>query len=34
VVFIHHVALTADRAGLVRKHVPGIEVFGGITLNG
>jgi microsomal dipeptidase-like Zn-dependent dipeptidase len=34
VVFKNHVALTADRAWLVRKHVPGIKVFGGITLNG
>jgi hypothetical protein len=33
VVFKNHVALTADRAWLVRKHVPGIKVFGGITLN-
>lgn len=29
-----HVALTADRAWLVRKHVPGIKVFGGVALNG
>ncbi len=28
-----HVALTADRAWLVRKHVPGIKVFGGVALN-
>jgi hypothetical protein len=34
VVFKSHVALTADRAWLVRKHVPGIKVYGGITLNG
>ncbi|MBI1737570.1 MAG: histidinol phosphatase [Candidatus Rokubacteria bacterium] len=34
VVFKSHVALTADRAWLVRKHVPGVKVFGGITLNG
>jgi len=34
VVFKNHVALTADRAWLVRKHVPGINVFGGIVLNG
>jgi hypothetical protein len=34
VVFKNHVALTADRAWLVRKHVPGVKVFGGITLNG
>ena len=34
VVFKNHVALTADRAWLVRKHVAGVKVFGGITLNG
>ena len=34
IVFKNHVALTADRAWLVRKHVPGMKVFGGITLNG
>jgi hypothetical protein len=34
VVFKNHVAPTADRAWLVRKHVTGIKVFGGITLNG
>jgi hypothetical protein len=33
VVFKNHVTHTADRAFLVRKHVPGIQVFGGITLN-
>jgi hypothetical protein len=33
VVFKNHVTHTADRAFLVRKHVPGIEVFGGVTLN-
>ena len=33
VVFKNHVALTADRAWLVQKHVPGVKVFGGITLN-
>jgi hypothetical protein len=33
VVFKNHVTHTADRAFLVRKHVPGIRVFGGITLN-
>ena len=33
VVFKNHVALTADRAWLARKHVPGIRVFGGIVLN-
>jgi hypothetical protein len=34
VVFKNHVALTADRAWLARKHVAGIKVFGGIVLNG
>jgi hypothetical protein len=33
VVFKNHVTHTADRAWLVRKRVPGIKVFGGITLN-
>jgi hypothetical protein len=33
VVLKNHVALTADRAWLVRKRVPGVKVFGGITLN-
>jgi len=33
VVFKNHVTHTANRAFLVRKHVPGIKVFGGITLN-
>jgi hypothetical protein len=33
VVFKNHVTHTADRAFLVRKHVPGVKVFGGITLN-
>lgn len=33
VVFKNHLTHTADRAFLVRKHVPGIKVFGGITLN-
>ena len=33
VVFKSHVTLTADRAWLVRKHVPGVKVFGGVTLN-
>jgi len=28
------VALTADRAWLARKHVPGVKIFGGIVLNG
>src|SRR2546422_323818 len=34
VVLKNHVALTADRAWLVRKHNPGIKAFGGITLHG
>ena len=34
VVFKSHVTLTADRAWLARRHVPGIKVFGGVTLNG
>ena len=34
VVFKNHVVPTADRAWLARKHVPGVKVFGGITLNG
>ncbi len=34
VVLKNHVALTADRAWLVRKHVPGIKAFGGVALNG
>src|ERR1700704_7183058 len=29
----NHVTTTADRAALVMKVVPGIEVFGGIVLN-
>jgi hypothetical protein len=33
IVFKNHVTHTADRAWLARKHVPGIKVFGGITLN-
>jgi hypothetical protein len=33
IVFKNHVTHTADRAWLVRKHVPGIKVFGGVTLN-
>ena len=32
-VFKNHVTLTADRAWLARKHVPGIQIFGGIVLN-
>jgi hypothetical protein len=34
IVLKNHVALTADRAWLVRKHNPGIKAFGGIVLNG
>lgn len=34
VVMKSHTALTADRAWLVRKHVPGLKAFGGIALNG
>jgi hypothetical protein len=34
VVFKNHVTHTADRAWLVQKHVAGVKVFGGITLNG
>jgi len=34
VVLKNHVALTADRAWLVRKHNPGIKAFGGVVLNG
>ena len=33
IVFKNHVTHTADRAWLARKHVAGIKVFGGITLN-
>ena len=29
----NHVTMTADRAMLVMKTVPGIEIFGGIVLN-
>src|SRR5262249_59219627 len=29
----NHVVTTADRAWLVRKHVPGLNVFGGVVLN-
>lgn len=32
VVFSNHVALTADRAWLARKHVPNIKAFVGIVL--
>src|SRR5262245_61688592 len=34
VVLKNHVATTADRAWLARKHNPGVKAFGGITLNG
>jgi hypothetical protein len=33
IVLKNHVVPTADRAWFVRKHVKGIKVFGGITLN-
>lgn len=33
IVLKNHVTMTADRAVLVMKTVPGIEVFGGIVLN-
>jgi len=33
VVFKSHVTITADRAWLARKHVPGVKIFGGVTLN-
>lgn len=33
IVIKNHVTMTADRAALVMKVVPGIEVFGGIVLN-
>src|ERR671934_481110 len=33
IVLKNHVSTTADRAALVMKVVPGIEVFGGIVLN-
>jgi uncharacterized protein DUF6282 len=33
VVFKNHVTITADRAWLVRKHVSGVKVFGGVVLN-
>jgi hypothetical protein len=33
VVFKSHVTITADRAWLCRKHVPGVKIFGGVTLN-
>jgi len=32
-VFKNHVTMTADRAALVMKVVPGIEIYGGIVLN-
>jgi hypothetical protein len=34
VVFKSHVTMTGDRAWLARKHVSGVKVFGGVTLNG
>ena len=34
VVFKSHVTMTADRAWLARKHVPGVKIFGGVVLNG
>jgi Family of unknown function (DUF6282) len=34
VVLKNHVAVTADRAWLARKHNPGIKAFGGVGLNG
>lgn len=34
IVLKNHVALTADRAWLVGKHVQGIKIFGGVVLNG
>jgi hypothetical protein len=34
VVFKSHTALTADRAWLARRAVPGIKLFGGVALNG
>jgi Family of unknown function (DUF6282) len=34
IVLKNHVALTADRAWLVRKHVSGVKAFGGVVLNG
>jgi microsomal dipeptidase-like Zn-dependent dipeptidase len=33
IVLKSHVTMTADRAALVNELVPGVEVFGGITLN-
>ena len=33
VVFKSHVTITADRAWLARKHVGGVKIFGGVTLN-
>jgi hypothetical protein len=33
VVFKSHVTITADRAWLARKHVSGVKIFGGVTLN-
>ena len=34
IVLKNHVVSTADRAWLLRKHVPGVKAFGGIALNG
>ena len=34
IVLKSHTALTADRAWLLRKHVPGLKAFGGVALNG
>jgi len=34
VVLKSHTALTADRAWIARRRVPGMKIFGGITLNG
>jgi hypothetical protein len=34
IVLKNHVALTADRAWLLKKHNPGIKAWGGIALNG
>src|SRR5262249_62213503 len=34
VVLKSHTALTADRAWIARRRVPGMKIFGGVTLNG
>src|SRR5262245_45519081 len=34
IVLKNHVALTADRAWLLKKHNPGIKAWGGVALNG